>query len=181
MSETEPGKTAAGTAPQFDDAQVRYALERLRDEQNLTLGSAAAALGALLGALVWAVVTVVTKFQIGFMAIGVGLLVGLAMRQFGKGIDKTFGVVAAVLALFGCALGNLFAVCGLVAAQEGMSVTEVLSRLDAGLARELMLASFRPMDLLFYAIAVYEAYKVSFRSVTGRDIAERITGQRSGA
>ena len=39
-----------------------------------------------------------------------------------------------------------------------------------------MVASFSPFDLLFYGIAVYEGYKLSFRQLTERDLMEKISG-----
>lgn len=162
--------------PKFDEAQVRYALDQLRVEQNLAMGIAAGAVAALAGAGIWAGVTVLTGYQIGWMAVGVGFLVGIAVRAAGKGIDKPFGVAGAVLALLGCGLGNLLAVCGLVAEQGGMGFFEVVSRLDPGIIKDLMVETFSPMDLLFYGIAVYEGYKISFRPLTEQDIADRITG-----
>jgi hypothetical protein len=34
-----------------------------------------------------------------------------------------------------------------------------------------MAATFSPMDLLFYGIAIYEGYKFSFRQLTDEDMA----------
>jgi hypothetical protein len=39
-------------------------------------------------------------------------------------------------------------------------------------AMELLVATFSPMDLLFYGIAVYEGYHLSFRQVTDQELAE---------
>ena len=125
---------------------------------------------AALGAGIWAAVTVVSGYQIGWMAVGIGFLVGYAVRAVGKGIDPVFSIAGAALSLLGCAIGNLLAVCGFVAQQEGMAFLEVLARLDVQLASQLMVASFNPMDLLFYAIAVYEGFKLSPRQVTAAEL-----------
>ena len=63
-------------------------------------------IAAGLGAYLWAVITIATGYQIGFMAIGVGVLVGSAVRGFGKGIEPVFGVIGTTLALLGCAAGS---------------------------------------------------------------------------
>jgi hypothetical protein len=39
-----------------------------------------------------------------------------------------------------------------------------------------MKAFFSPMDLVFYAIAVYEGYKLSFRQVTQDELSEMLSG-----
>ena len=154
----------------LESLSVRHALDSLRSEQNLLAAVAGGACGALIGAALWAVVTVFTGYQIGFMAIGVGFLAGIGTRMLGKGVDSVFGVVGAALGLVGCLIGNLLAVVGLVAKQEELGFLDLLSRLDFGLATELMTATFTPMDLLFYAIAIYEGYKFSFRQVTPSEL-----------
>jgi hypothetical protein len=120
--------------------------------------------------VLWAVVTDVSGYQIGFMAIGVGFLVGYGVRIVGKGIDKSFGFLGAGLALVGCVLGNALAVLGIVGSQEEMSYGELLSRIDLSTMVDLMVVTFSPMDLLFYGIAVYEGYRLSFRRVTAADL-----------
>ena len=66
------------------------------------------------------------------------------------------------------------AVCGMIAQEENVGFLEVLLRFDARGIQELMVATFSPMDLLFYAIAVYEGYKLSFRQVSPEDMAQRV-------
>ena len=116
---------------------------------------------ALIGAAIWAVVTVTTKMQIGFMAIGVGLLVGYAVRLLGKGSTPAYSIVGAVLALLGCVLGNLLSACAFLADARAVSLASELSSVakDFGLATSLMQASFDGMDLVFYGIAAYEGFK----------------------
>jgi hypothetical protein len=69
-------------------------------EKKLLLGGFAGLAAAILGAIIWAVVTVTTKYQIGYMAIGVGALVGFALR-IGKGGEsfRCFGRVPCTLRL----------------------------------------------------------------------------------
>jgi hypothetical protein len=154
----------------IDPEKLRLALERLRGEQSLGGALGAGGIAAMLGAAAWAVTTVLTGYQIGWMAVGVGFLVGFAVRLGGRGIDKVFGFLGAACSLLGCGAGNLLAVCGLVAREHGVSWLEVAAGLDAATAGELMVASFSPMDLLFYGIAVYEGYRLSFRRLTAVDL-----------
>ncbi len=157
--------------PQVEPARMEQAIDIMRSEQNLLMALVGGAGAALIGAVLWAVVTVATGYQIGFMAIGVGFLVGISSRKLGMGIDRSFGFAGAFFALAGCLLGNLLAVCGMVANQEGIPILQVLSAMSPQDSIELMVATFTPMDLLFYGIAVYEGYRFSFRQVTGEDLA----------
>ncbi|UCF69581.1 MAG: hypothetical protein JSV80_10600 [Acidobacteriota bacterium] len=145
-------------------------------EQNLPLGVLGGTSAALLGAVLWAAATVFSGWQIGWMAVGVGFLVGVSVKALGKGIDKAFGVAGAVLSLMGCLMGNLFAVCGFLSRQHGVPFIEILRSLDLSNIQELMIASFGPMDVVFYAIAVYEGYKLSFRQLTREELSQRISG-----
>ena len=162
--------------PQLSEAEQQFLLERLRSEQNLVGGIAGGLLAALLGASIWAVITVVTEYQIGWMAIGIGLLVGVSVRLAGKGIDQVFGVVGAVMSLVGCTVGNLLTMTYFVAANENIPYVDLLSSMDLDLAIEIMTITFDPMDILFYGIALYFGYRYAFRQVS----AETLRQLRSG-
>ena len=94
-----------------------------------------------------------------------GFLVGGAVRTLGRGDDKSFGYLGATLSVLGCLLGNLLSVCALVAGQEGLSTSAVLAHVcrNPALIPAAMIATFHSLDLLFYGIAVYEGYRLSFR------------------
>lgn len=116
-------------------------------------------LAALIGAAIWAAVTVITNFQIGFMAIGVGILAGLGVRHLGGGSGPIYGILGAVFALIGCALGNILTAIGFIAADQGVAFMEALSGFDWSLSLDLLTATSSAMDFVFYAIAVYEGFK----------------------
>ncbi|CAN0594286.1 unnamed protein product, partial [Laminaria digitata] len=59
-----------------------------------------ASLGAV-GAIAWAAVTVITDYQLGLLAIGIGLLAGFGAAYGGRG--KKFQVIGA-----SCAAGSYF-------------------------------------------------------------------------
>ncbi len=134
----------------------------------------------LISAIIWAVITVVTQYQIGFMAIGVGFVVGYAVQFFGAGIDQKFGILGAVLSLFGCILGNLFSQVGFIANEHALGYFETLTYLNFGLIVEIFTESFSPMDLVFYGIAIYEGYKFSFRRITDEILIKLKTGEYDG-
>jgi hypothetical protein len=152
--------------PEIDQMKFQMLMQEMKDNQNLLFGVIGGAAAAAIGAALWAIITAVTNFQIGWMAVGVGLLVGYAVRIFGKGIDKTFGAVGGVLSLLGCVVGNLLTACILISKHEHIPFLQLLFRLNPEIAIELIKATFHPMDLLFYGIAVYEGYRFSFRKIS---------------
>jgi hypothetical protein len=130
-------------------------------DDNLPLALIAGLVAAAIGAALWAVVTVASGWQIGWMAVGVGFLVGIAIRKLGKGTTVLFGIVGAVLSLAGCLAGNLLSVVGFITKEYGTPFLTNLSELTPPVAVQLLVETGSPMDLLFYGIAVYEGFKLS--------------------
>jgi len=164
----------------IDSSQIEYLKKRLASEQNLLLGVVAGTVASLVGAGIWAGVTVATGHRIGFMAIGIGVFVGFGVRALGKGIANIFGIISAALSLLGCALGNLLAVSAMVANQQDIPFMSVVGQLNPVLVQELMVASFNPMDLLSYGIALYYGYKLAFRRLAGQDLNQMLSGGDGG-
>jgi hypothetical protein len=138
-----------------------------RRKQHFSLALAGGLAAAAAGAAVWALMAVAVSPRIGWLAMGVGLLVGAAVRVLGRGTDRSFGYLGAAMSILGCLMGNLLGVCMVVAGQEGLAPLAVLSYLcrDPVLIPAAMIATFRSIDLLFYGIAIYEGYRLSFRRV----------------
>ena len=130
------------------------------------MGLAAGLAAAAVGAGAWALVTVVTNYQIGWMAIGIGFLVGWAVRQAGKGTTPAFGVLGAGLALGGCLAGNFLAGCVIASHELGVPTTSIVAGLTPDAIFAMMGGMFGPIDLLFYALAVYQGYRFSFVPAT---------------
>jgi hypothetical protein len=152
-------------------SQIAPTFNPTNTEENppsLFLGLVAGFLAACVSAILWAVITKAASYQIGFMAIGVGILVGLAVRLAGRGRSPLFGIAGALLALLGCVAGNFLAV--LVIGAEELDVT-ILELLQFFISRpveivNIMQETFQPVDLLFYGIALYEGYRFSIVAET---------------
>ncbi len=127
----------------------------LLQEQNFPLAVFAGVVAALVGAGIWAGVTIVTGYQIGYMAIGVGFLVAIAIRVAGKGLTSKFQILGALLALAGCLLGNFLTVYYFIGQNEGLGFFEVMSLINPAAIPEVMISTFSAMDLLFYGIAIF--------------------------
>lgn len=147
-------------------------IQHLRKSQDLGYAIIGGVSAALIGAVLWAVITVATNYQIGYMAIGVGLLAGFAVRFFGAGVDFQYRIVGAACALLGCMLGNLFSQVWFIAEAESISYMQVLSLLTLDIILSIYQETFGFMDLLFYGIAVYEGYRFAVREVTDEMIEE---------
>jgi hypothetical protein len=161
-----PGQTS------LDQTKVQNFMQRRKANQSMPLALAAGVVAALIGATIWAVVTDMSQgIQIGWMAVGVGFLVGYAVQFLGKGIERPYQYVGAVCALLGCLLGNYFAMVGFAAQQMHVDFFTVIARIPLDKALSVMQDSFQPIDLLFYAIAVYEGFRFSLKRITPAELA----------
>ena len=169
----EQSEPAGSEKPSFEaaltDAEMQRAMEVLRQEQNLLVGTMAGFMAAVVSAAVWAAATVAAEYVLGWMAVVVGIATGLAVRLAGKGIDWIFGAVGAVMALLGCVLGNVFTIAWYVSVDTGTPIVDVLSQMDAPIVIELIMESFQVTDLLFYALAVYFGYRYAIRELSAED------------
>ena len=139
------------------------AIEQIDDQPNLLMGLIGGAIAMLVSAIVWGVITYFTEYQIGWMAIGAGFLVGVAVKFFGKGKSMIFGISSGGLALLGCVLGNLMFYSGVIAREESATFLKVFFffLLSPAAAIELFTLAFDFMDILFYALAAYVGFSTA--------------------
>ena len=73
----------------------------------------------------------------------------------------------ALLALAGCLVGNFLTGAVVLSRHWDISLATFVARLTPDLLVRLMTAMFSPMDVLFYALAIWQGYKFSIVSATG--------------
>lgn len=144
---------------------------KLKTEQNYSKGVIFGVLTGLVGALVWAAITIITEYQIGYLALAIGAGVGFTIRYFGKGVDQIFGVTGGIIAILSCLLGNLFSIIGFIAHANNLGYLETFIQLNFSEILPLMTETFSIMDILFYGIAGYWGYKYAFRTFTEKELA----------
>jgi hypothetical protein len=116
----------------------------------------------LLGAIIWAVITALTKHEFSLVAIGVGVLIGLAMftaRPTSTGI----AALAALLTIIGCALGEFLAAAAVVSRQTPVSFTDVLRLEVEHLGPFLRALGGR--TYVFWAFGAMAAFGMTFRRI----------------
>ena len=157
---------------QINEHMVQERIENIKKKQNVGLGIIGGSIGGLIGAVLWAAITYFSGYQIGWLAVGVGFLVGFGVRKLGKGIDKEFGVVGGIIALISVVLGNFLASIGFLATVFEIGYIEMLFAFNYAMTFELLKETFSVIDLLFYGIAIYEGYRFSFRKITKEQLLE---------
>jgi hypothetical protein len=159
---------------EYDPVKFEQLMNDIKSKQNLPMAIVGGLAASIVAATIWALITYATGYQIGFMAIGVGILVGFAVNFFGKGVTTSFGIVGALFALLGCIFGNLLTAVIAAYSLEGVSFLQIVMTFltSPGIALEIMKETFSPIDLLFYGIAVYEGYRFSFRRISEEEMAD---------
>lgn len=81
-------------------------------DDRAPLALAAGLVAALLGGLIWAAIVLVTDYEVGWVAWGIGALVGFAMAAVTRTRGRSMALAAAALALVGLIAGKGFVVAG---------------------------------------------------------------------
>ncbi|MCS0600161.1 hypothetical protein NX794_02760 [Streptomyces sp. LP11] len=142
-----PGAFAAPPAP---PAPVR---------NNVVLGLLAALAAAVVAGALYGLVIGATKHEIGWAAVGVGFVVGLAAGKTG-GRNPALPVLAAALALGSVYLGQLVGEAMIVADHFHVGFGEVFfHHLDT--VQKIWKEDADPLTFLFFAIAAFAAFSGS--------------------
>jgi len=131
-------------------------------EENLPFGILAGTVAAIVGALIWMGITVATGMHVGYVALGVGALVGLAVRYVGHGSSMIFGIIGAVFTLIGCLGGEILTMVQLSTTPQH-DFYSVLTTVDLTQLVPRILDKTDPIMYLIYAIGIFEGYKLSIR------------------
>ena len=150
-----------------EEKQAAYKLaESLLAEENFNAGLIGGIVATVLGAGVYAAITVAAGYSVSFMAIALGAFVGLAVQYLGRGIGSRFVVVASVLSVIGCLLGNLIAAILLEARAYGASPVDIASSMSVESVIEFFKGDLQFVDLLFWIGAIGAAAYFAKRPLT---------------
>ncbi len=147
------------------------ALKKLRRYQSFLYALIGGLLITATAAAGWAFITAMTGYQGVYLALGVGVLVGIAVRFFGAGIKRIFGILAALLALTGSLLGYYLSQNGFLEELQLARIMGIPDYLDKELMLNTMRDSFVYLDLVFYGLAGLLAYFIAIRRINSRKMA----------
>ncbi|MGF1532264.1 MAG: hypothetical protein ACFCUI_01065 [Bernardetiaceae bacterium] len=161
---------------EVSDTNLYLTNEDMTVRESLTWAIIGGLLAALIGAFAWAESTIILEKDLAYdpqhayMSVLVGLVVGLAVRFLGRGRHPRFGVVAVVLAILGCLLGNTFSSIAYVVATLKLSYFTVIQIFDLSQLYGFIADRFAYLDILFYSIALLVAYFFSMRGSVDRTL-----------
>jgi hypothetical protein len=120
---------------------------------------------AIVGGIVWGLIVKWTDYEVGFVAWGIGFLVGIAVLAATRGArGPVFQIVAVVCALVGILVGKYLSFAWVlqeVAERETQGAIEisVLSMDTVDLFRDELDTVFDWIDILWVGLAVYTAWR----------------------
>jgi len=144
------------------------AVKKLRRYQSFLYALLGGLLFTAIASMGWTFITAMTGYQGAYMALGVGLLVGIAVRYFGAGINRIFGALAALLALAGSLLGYYLSQAGFPEEVQLAGIIKVLDYLKPDVMLNTVKETFDPLDLLFYGLAVLLAFLLAIRRINSK-------------
>ncbi|MER5308279.1 hypothetical protein ABT034_10875 [Streptomyces sp. NPDC002773] len=123
---------------------------------NVALGLVAALVAALVSGGVYGAIMGGIEREIGWAAVGVGFLVGLAAGKVG-GRNPVLPVVSAVLSLGAVYLGQLVGIAVLIGKQLNVPTTDLLLQ-EFGVLTDAWNEAKDPLTFLFFALAAFAAF-----------------------
>ncbi|MEV6545108.1 hypothetical protein [Streptomyces sp. NPDC051665] len=125
-------------------------------KNNIALGLLTAVAAALVAAGIYGFVIGTTKHEIGWAAVGVGFVIGLAAGKLG-GRNPVLPVFSAVLALGAVYLGQLIGEAMIGADELGVNFSKVFfDHFDV--VQDAWKADADPLTFVFFAIAAFAAF-----------------------
>jgi hypothetical protein len=151
---------------EIDGAKLIRVLARLRAKQSFMFGTMAGLLAGLISTFLWAVLVGMTglQYELEWLPmVGVGFIVGLTVRIFGRGLDPSFGIAAAMIAIACSLLGNFFSMgLGLTGQLWGANVGQVLYHHESWeITWRLYQSSFGMVELGLMLFTAWEAYALA--------------------
>ncbi|MGW1002313.1 hypothetical protein [Streptomyces sp. NPDC002520] len=142
-----PAQPGAFAAPPAPPAPVR---------NNLALGLVAAFAAALVVGALYGVIIGLTEHEIGWAAVGVGFVIGVAAGKAG-GRNPAVAIASILLALAAVYLGQLVGEAMMIADLLHVGFSEMFFD-HFGVVQEAWKKDAGPLTFLFFAIAAYAAF-----------------------
>ncbi|MEV0411959.1 hypothetical protein AB0I68_14450 [Streptomyces sp. NPDC050448] len=149
-------------APDSATPAVPYPAEPAR-AGSIGLGIAAAVVAALAAAAAYGGIMNAIDRQVGYAAVGVGILVGFAAGKLG-GKNPVLPVAGAVLSLAAVYLGQLFYIALALADYGNVGLGEVLSKAGVGGLNDIWQEGVDAMDYVFLGIGAFVAFATAKKS-----------------
>ena len=104
---------------------------RLVDAQSVVAAFLAGVAAVIVFCTLWTLLSTLVNRVFPWLTLAMGMLVGLAVRRAGRGLDWRFPLLAALLTALGCLAGNVVVAAAFTAAELGTGTLAVLRAVTA--------------------------------------------------
>ncbi len=140
---------------------------RLLLEAQSVRGAISASLIVIIGfSVLWAMLSVLIDRIFPWMTVIMGIIIGLAVRRAGHGLDWRFPLIAAVCALLGSLGGNIVVAAAFTAPELGTDTLTVLSAVTVMTWPVFFDEVMTPADLIFALVSATVAAFYANRRLT---------------
>ena len=142
-----------------------------REKEEISGGAifvalAAGLVAAIIGGVVWGLIVILTDYEIGFMATGIGLLSGYAVLFFAQKKGLPLQIIAVVSSLAGILVGKYFTFYSIVKdllIEEYGAAADGISLFSGEMVRLFLLSLgdlASPYDFLWILLAIVAAWRI---------------------
>jgi len=142
--------------------------ERLIRAQSVPQAVMAGIISIVVFAVIWSMLTAAVGRIFPWMTMLLGVLVGLAVRRAGQGLDWRFPTTAAVLAFAGSILANVVIAAGTTAGEFDISTIAVLSAVTTMTWPIFFVEAMTAADWVFAVLAAGTAPFLASRRLNRR-------------
>lgn len=161
--------------PKVSQKPTREDARRLLDAQSVRNAIMASVITIIVFSILWAMLSTLINRIYPWMALIQGILIGLAVRRAGFGLDWRFPTLAALFAVVGALLGNIVVAAAFTAPQLGTTTLNVLRNLTALTWPVFFDEVMTPADLVFALFAAgIAAFYANRRLTRAQNLALRL-------
>jgi hypothetical protein len=128
---------------------------------DILMATIAGLLASGIGMIAYALYPFLFEMHSDWLAIGVGVLVGMAVSLFGNGRKGFLGIICALLALGSCLAGDVLSAAAIYSFQNRISLFMYLRSLEFISISAILRQSINLENILLYGIALAIAYILS--------------------
>jgi hypothetical protein len=143
------------------NTQESQLTDRQKKLIDISMGSLAGLFASVIGAILYALYPFIFGMQLSLLAIGVGILIGIAIHLFGKGESRFLGFVGAFLALASCIAGDVISAVAIYSFQHKAPFFEILVSLNFFSIIDILAQITDFISVMFYLMAMIIAYGIS--------------------
>ncbi|MGG0824946.1 hypothetical protein ABE099_18940 [Paenibacillus turicensis] len=129
----------------------------MNEQKNYVIPLVGAFLGILLSGAIWGGIAIATEYEVGYVALATGALTGYLVAIFAK---KNVNFVHQLYAVVGSILGILFGKYVVISySYNQINDIGYFDDVIWAVYKELIIGSLKPMDYLFFVLAIVTAWQ----------------------